>query len=305
MDLTIKSLALTINYSNYEPIREMKFSQRIGVTPVDTVLQRDGMTPELRNSLWNVLDIHMWSAHGFLYSQGSRPVMKTFSRNLWQNFLKEPLDRCPTDPDLALSLIREMYFNWQWHEVYDFIEFIVTWAKVEKLSEALNKTLELELAGYTILENMLVPITTKEELDAVKQAIGAVPFGGVTAHLKQALAHLADRKQPDYRNSIKESISAVESCSRTITGNDKATLGEALTAMERAGRLHTSLKRAFSALYGYTSDEGGIRHAMQEEPGLTAADAKFFLVTCSSFINYMIAKSAEPPHDGNSQKSQR
>jgi hypothetical protein len=36
---------------------------------------------------------------------------------------------------------------------------------------------------------------------------------------------MTDREQPDYRNSIKESISAIESLCRKITGNDKGTLG--------------------------------------------------------------------------------
>jgi len=50
------------------------------------------------------------------------------------------------------------------------------------------------------------------------------------------------------------------------------------------------LKEAFSKLYGYASDEGGIRHAMLEEPTLSAADAKFFLLSCTSFINYVKSK---------------
>jgi len=35
-------------------------------------------------------------------------------------------------------------------------------------------------------------------------------------------------------------------------------------------------------------DEDGIRHAMLEESTLTLADAKYFLVSCSAFITYLI-----------------
>jgi hypothetical protein len=101
---------------------------------------------------------------------------------------------------------------------------------------------------------------------------------------------LSNREQPDYRNSIKESISAVESLARIMTNNHKATLGDALKIIERSGKLHPALKEGFSKLYGYTSDEGGIRHAMLEEPNLTSADAKFFLISCTNFINYMKSK---------------
>ena len=42
----------------------------------------------------------------------------------------------------------------------------------------------------------------------------------------------------DYRNSIKESISAVEAMARLVAENPKATLADALKAIERRGALH-------------------------------------------------------------------
>jgi hypothetical protein len=101
---------------------------------------------------------------------------------------------------------------------------------------------------------------------------------------------LSNRKNPDYRNSIKESISAVESMAKTITQKPKADLEEALRILERSGKIHGALKAGFSKLYGYTSDEGGIRHAMMEEPDLSSSDAQFFLVSCSAFTNYLKSK---------------
>ena len=118
-------------------------------------------------------------------------------------------------------------------------------------------------------------------------------FSGVTGHLRCALELLSDGQNGDYRNSIKESISAVESLVQSITGNPKATLGQALNVIERDNSSMTipkALKKAYSALYGYTSNEDGIRHAMLEEPSLTASDAKYFLMVCTAFVNYLKAK---------------
>ena len=115
-------------------------------------------------------------------------------------------------------------------------------------------------------------------------------FAGVAAHLQRALELLSDREQPDYRNSIKESISAVESMARVVVENPKATLGDALRVLEKRGTLHPALKDGFGKLYGYTSDEQGIRHAMLDEPSISAADAKFFLLSCTSFANYLKAQ---------------
>ena len=114
-------------------------------------------------------------------------------------------------------------------------------------------------------------------------------FAGVNAHLGRAMELLSDRTNPDYRNSIKESISAVESLAQVITGQPKATLGDALKVLKKGERLHPALSDGFSKLYGYTSDEDGVRHAMLEEPTLTVADAKYFLLACTSFINYLKA----------------
>jgi hypothetical protein len=114
----------------------------------------------------------------------------------------------------------------------------------------------------------------------------------VQEHLATALNYLSDRTAPDYRNSIKESVSAVESLCNLITGG-KESLGEALKKVETAVPIHPALKKGFSAIYGYTSDAGGIRHALLDQPNLNFEDAKFMLVSCSAFINYLLAKAAK------------
>jgi hypothetical protein len=43
-------------------------------------------------------------------------------------------------------------------------------------------------------------------------------------------------------------------------------------------------------IYGYSSDEGGIRHALTGVSNIDHADAKFMIVSCSAFCNFMIEK---------------
>ena len=68
-----------------------------------------------------------------------------------------------------------------------------------------------------------------------------------------------------------------------------------LKKLERNGvEIHGGLKSAFNTLYGYTSDANGIRHAGNiGGPSSTFEEAKFMLVSCSAFINYLIAVSAD------------
>ncbi|MEG8264615.1 hypothetical protein MKS78_04515 [Acinetobacter baumannii] len=51
--------------------------------------------------------------------------------------------------------------------------------------------------------------------------------------MKAALSFLTDRNKPDYRNSVKESISAVEALCVTLSGDPKATLGASLNSIEK------------------------------------------------------------------------
>ena len=150
--------------------------------------------------------------------------------------------------------------------------------------------LERELSGYRFVSGRLTDITSSQELEMLETALAESRFAGVDTHLQQALDLYAKRDNPDYRNSIKESISAVEQMAKIVSGKPKATLSEALKEVEKKGSLHKALKDGFIKLYGYTSAAGGIRHAIMDEPKLTAADARYFLLSCTSFINYLKAQ---------------
>ena len=70
------------------------------------------------------------------------------------------------------------------------------------------------------------------------------------------------------------------------------TLGPALKSIERRGTLHPALKKAFDALYGYTSNEQGIRHALldQTDAKVGLDEAVFMLGACASFASYLSRK---------------
>jgi len=67
-------------------------------------------------------------------------------------------------------------------------------------------------------------------------------------------------------------------------------LNEILKQEASGYRLIEGTVTAFDKLYGYTSDADGIRHALLEEVTLDFDDAKFMLVACSAFVNYIRAK---------------
>ncbi|WP_434131227.1 hypothetical protein KIAC18_002653 [Sporomusa sphaeroides] len=283
----------------------MLFSQRQGFKPVKQILQIDNMDDDLKISLWNALGVFYWE-------HVNEPLLVTHDRYigtresyilpllrlLWHLYYKKPLDTLSNSWDIVYKTIRNYFFECPWYEVYDFIEFIATRDtnedKSKKFIELCNVILEQEMSAYRFVEGHVTKITSEEEIESIEQAIQNPDiFTGASIHLKTALNLLSDRKNPDYRNSIKESISAVEAVCAIICEDQSASLGKALKIIETKTKieLHSALKAAFDKLYGYMSDGDGIRHAMMEESNLKFEDAKFMLVACSAFTNYLKDKN--------------
>ncbi len=274
----------------------MLFSQRYGFKPLKTLIQIDSMDDDLRSCLWNALDVHYWESIRLHLS--SNAPMLSLVRQLWHSYFKKPVDTIHDWWPSTQKEIREYFFGCGWNEVYDFVEFAANnypeKSKNTQFMKACNSILERELSAYRFIDSRIAPITSEVEVQEIDDALHSSPKL-VANHLKAAFDRFADRKAPDYRNSMKEAIHAVEAMCRLIAKKDSATLAEALRELEIKAtiQLHPSLKAAFDKLYGYTSDAEGIRHALLDEPTLDSEDAKFMLVSCSAFINYLKTKASK------------
>ncbi|MFG6111112.1 AbiJ-NTD4 domain-containing protein [Stenotrophomonas nematodicola] len=274
----------------------MSFSARMGFKPAKVNIQLGSMDDELRVSLWNIYYLAVIQ-RGEPRSQfeGSSPFHDFYIR-LWAHYLKEPIDAMPVHYYELKATLKHYFNSCQWYEVYDLIEFTVRNLNRpydEEFSALINPVLERELSGYRFISGQVVPISDENEVTSIESALSSTDVPrSAQVHLSLALEMLSSKTAPDYRNSIKESISAVESLAKSMTGDSQATLGAALGLIESQGKMHGALKKALSSLYGYASDESGIRHALLEESTLSFSDAKFMLVVCTAFVNYMIGKSA-------------
>jgi len=261
------------------------FSERMGMA--DRAIQVNSIDEPLKNAIWSVTYLLFWESHDDWNKRG-----QSLLKSLWTFHFHQRLDECPPHSNYAVNQIKKLYLAQSWNGVYDFVEFIANYEcgpDVADFANLCNGMLVKHVAGYRLIDGTITPITSENEVASIEESVGRKgKFGASAEHMRTALARLSDRNAPDYRNSIKESISAVESVCQALTGDLKATLGDAL---KRIG-VHKALERGFSAIYGYTSDADGIRHALLEEPDLTADDARFFLVACSAFVNYLVSKSA-------------
>ncbi len=281
-----------------------KFSDRLGYTEPRKTIQVDSIDDALRNSIWNLFCIHFDADPNARWGLANNWTMLVSSVAV--NLAKVPLNSVPSDgPDSrAKDWIFSCYFEFagssEWYEIYNLLEFTVQ--RAEKLLPGrrtflkdANTVLENELSGFRFTQTgALVPIANEVEVKAIDEAItaaGETGLDGVRTHLVSALEKLAQKPEPDYRNSIKESISAVEAAAKAVSG--ASDFKSALKKLASEATIHPAMQQGFLKLYGYTSDGDGIRHAIEGNPSVGLTEAKYMLVTCSAFAHYLMSKAQE------------
>ena len=269
-----------------------KFSQRIGARqPPRSGLEE--ASPELRTALWNVLH-----KPAFPEEEEHRERALAHARAMW-NHLGWRTDQIPLLPHQMRESLAVEWFSCRWPEFFDLIEFtartLATSAAPvrQQWFEMLNRILEAKGCASRFIAEPLVPLTnTAEATEVGRGAESAIPAVG--AHIRAAAKLLPPNGEANPRNSIRESIAAVEAALSHLNGNPSATLTDGLAAFEAThGPLHPSLRQGLTLLYAYTADPSGVRHPLIEETdGVTGDDARFMLVTCSAFTNYLLTLSA-------------
>jgi hypothetical protein len=275
----------------------MSFSDRLGITKQKAILQVDAIDPDLRNGLWQACIESFFHAGNMYDYDYDQPFLAIMNRT-YVDFFKGTSEHVPRGYEAGIKAIRDWFFKADWWQVYNFLEFLIAefdrppFGTDHAFSERISFFLEREKSGYRILSHQFVAITDPIELSAVSEAASSsAKFAGAREHMRASIGLFSRKPKADYRNSIKEAISAVEAAARVVTGSPKATLGDALKVLSSKIAIHPAMKDGMNKLYGYTSDEGGIRHALLEESNIDEAEAKFMIVTCSAFVNFCVQRS--------------
>lgn len=279
------------------------FSKKQGYV-TGSKIQVESLSEQTRTALWNYLYSQIWehwqSEPMFSSRNHENQIVELLVKHLWQ-FIGGSLDSMrPFNPHReggTYSTIKNTFMQSEWHEAYTMLEYILKYWPEQlgtpktKAIKYINSTLENYSCPYRFFNDQILPLSDPTEIDSINKGLSS---GGnnVSRHLEKAVKLLSDFKKPDYENSIKESISSVEALVQHVTGDEKGTLGAMLKKMDG---LHPSFEAGIAKLYGFAGDEAGIRHGTTKDPvmNITQADAKFFLVLCTGFINYINSKIAE------------
>lgn len=278
------------------------YSDRTGITNFKDVAQYRELSRRTRNLLFeyltNIIQKLNNSTPPALYLGEEINGYNDFVRYLWIDVFSLPINSVP--------ISRGAYWHFEMGELFDYVDLICKnepYETVFTLLEAIERYTELtdrrgiqdaineifasEQVEHQFLNGIITDIISPVEIEEIDEALKQ---DNVSAdHIGKALRFLYDHDKPDYENSVKESIIAVEAMCNIVLGEGScATLGAALKELESNGvRIHTSLKLGFEKLYGYTCDEDGIRHSGGLDMGTTYEEAKYMIVSCSAFINYL------------------
>lgn len=277
----------------------MLFSQRKGFTPVRETLQVGSLDTRTRTAVWNACYKSFFEPGANVEDDDTVwTVLNNFLPVLWEHFFASPLDQMQKYTSQNVAAIRKWLFDerTQWYRILDFVEFLCSHVPrplARSIAMSVNDALTRESTAYRVVKGVVVEITDPAEIAEVEEALESTEgIPGAQEHIRRALQLLGDRTNPDFRNAIKEAISSVEAACQVIANDRSATLGQAIKTVERQNQIHPALRRALENLYGYTSDADGVRHAMLDIPDLTHVDAKFMVVVCCAFVNYLVARSA-------------
>ena len=271
------------------------FSDRNGIKVIPTTMQITEFDARTRVSISNLMNNILFAIYG-----------KNVCSDLTQNFIRSVYANAYTKKiryDInyqfvsALEMIEDTIMADDYDSVLSIIEYVIVRASEDiKRNDPIrlfNSLFESEYVGYRFIGNVITPITGEEETGTIEEALEE-SGKRVKEHIEKSINYISDREKPDYANSIKESISAVEAECDRIVGKG-ATLSDALSFLEKAGvNIHKALKEAFNKLYAYTSDAKGVRHAGNlGGENATFAEARFMLIACCAFINYLKTCQAE------------
>ena len=279
------------------------YSDRNGINPINTEIQLNKLDERTRNQIYNtILNLYSIIYEGYgKYSAEKQNFAKYVLREIYSQPLKVG---GYYDEKGIFDYIEETILEDSYSSVLTLVEAVAQyWDKClydrksssgkyfPVIYKCFNDVFEREYVGYRFIDRIISPISDDVEIETINETLKK-PYDAVYEHIAKANRLLSNREKPDYENSIKESITALEAICQKLTGiyGGKATLGDMLNRLEDNGiEIHGALKNAYRSLYGYTSDANGIRHAGNiGGPSATFEEAKYMLVSCCAFINYLI-----------------
>ncbi len=210
----------------------------------------------------------------------------------------------------AESILQDL----EWDKVYDFCErlysHLATSVGYEWDNEYQETTSKAEAQAY--IADELQRIFTEESLafefssgkvnrrgrkhtvevtTRAQVVLGDPKLGSARRHYEKAMSFFRHPAKPDYENSVKEAVCAVEAAGKALFPSAKAaTLGDLAKWLATTSEVSMprALVQTISGTYGYRSGGNGVGHGGSSGGAATAEVTEYVLAVCASQIIYFV-----------------
>lgn len=280
----------------YEQRKKLTFAQAEGAEPLPQQLAIGEVSQELRAKLWSVIYasiLHYREAEYGSWYLGSPWLEILRRKHVVRDF--KMADEFDPHFDSSIKELKAIFTRGNYVAVFDLVQWLLSQNDCPVRAPLIRSILASSRAAYRLLDDdkTIVPVSSDEEALTINRAfvdLRAVEFNGARAHLLAAAKNLTSGAPSD---SIRESIHAIESVARAIGGTNS--LSQALQKIRSESGLHPALERGFNSIYGFTSDEKGIRHPLIDDgtAKVDEIDAIFMIGACAAFVSYLVNRSRE------------
>lgn len=274
---------------------KLSFEQAEGAEPLPAQLQLREVSSQLRAVLWSF--VHDRLKDSSKYNDYGRPYLD----DPWSTILRDEhvfrrhqmVDDFVNDPAELISETRAIFEHGTYLEIFGWLEYVLKHRScLQEFAEYIDHVLRYCKAAYRVVDKKVIcPIGSEAEQTVIAKAfadLALTQLNGARQHLRNSVTRLT---QGAYADSVRESIHAVEAVCVTLEPTADV-LSKALAKLEQNISIHPAMKKGFASLYAYTSDEGGIRHALlEDEAKVDETDALFMLGACASFVTYVLNKA--------------
>ncbi len=278
------------------------FSERMGLK-AKKIMQIDTMDQELRTALHNA--IRTFEELNGCHSNYSVDFvhLKPIYALMWTDFFNRDKDQILyLGENRIIQEVKKLWMKLPWNKSYDYCEcYYELFPLMTKpnqaediriLEHSYNYELEKHNSAYRFCAGKFIPITNDIELESVADA-AETGYENVDTHMINAIEAFSEKVNTNYEIVIHHAITAAEAAAGVASKSEGKSLNNYLNILKDNGDINSVMAEAFSKLYGYTCHKDtGIRHALcldaKHPPKFE--EAKYMLVTCSAFVNFMKQK---------------
>lgn len=279
---------------NFQPTMGGPFSRRHGYRGQREITVREDAPEGLRIGLLQILhdDLEL------TYKEIRQVVCNTL-RTLPDSYNSSEI---PNVRDEVSGILQ----NCAWYHIYDIIEAFYRYLESrtnlreivaneiisaqELFPQQINQLFEEEGIGWQMIEGQIITRGPEEFEHTVGEAVARADEAGFQTakrELEEARRDLSRRPEPDITGTVQHCMAALECTARTVSGDERATLGEIIARHAGELEIPRPLANAIERMWGYASEMA--RH-LREGRVPAREEAELLLSTSAALITYLIQK---------------